>query len=88
MSLERVRCKVRVQTIARNMTTRFSDGKYVPIEVQTITMNPVSAEESEENKAFWEATPSGQFQFGTVNAEAVAMFELGQTYYVDFTPAP
>lgn len=42
---------------------------------------------SEENKAFFSATPLGQISLSTTNPAAAAAFEVGQQYYVDFTPA-
>jgi hypothetical protein len=42
---------------------------------------------SEENKAFFAATPGGQIAFYTVNETALNSFEQGKEYYVDFTPA-
>jgi len=44
---------------------------------------------SPENKIFWKYTPSGEFHFITVNAEAAKMFKFGHEYYVtlkDATP--
>jgi hypothetical protein len=42
---------------------------------------------SDENKAFFRATPSGSIVFQTVNPAAFHQFEVGKEYYVDFTPA-
>ena len=42
---------------------------------------------SEENKSFFEFTPSGLISLGILNEEAFKNFEVGQEYYVDFTPA-
>jgi hypothetical protein len=42
---------------------------------------------SEENKAFWDATPGGQITLTITNPAAKEQFEVGQEYYVDFTPA-
>jgi hypothetical protein len=55
-------------------------------ETKTIKLTPVTSG-SEENKAFYEATPSGSIQLLTLNEEAAKNFELGKSYYVDFTPA-
>lgn len=55
-------------------------------EVQTISLQPVSGD-SAENKLFFAATPTGQIELGTVNADAVKTFDLGAEFYVDFTPA-
>ena len=38
---------------------------------------------SEENKAFFAATPSGSIEVGTMQQ---GLFEVGKEYYVDFTP--
>lgn len=76
-----VRAKFKVQRIERFL---WSKDK----EVQSIVLLPVAggADASEENRAFFAATPTGEIKLGTVNAEAAA-FELGGEYYVDFTPA-
>ena len=42
---------------------------------------------SDENKAFFRWTPSGQISIGCVNEAANQQFEIGKEYYVDFTPA-
>jgi hypothetical protein len=42
---------------------------------------------SEENKAFFKATPSAEMSLATVNEEAAAQFTVGGEFYVDFTPA-
>jgi len=49
-------------------------------------MSPVSGG-SEENKAFWAATPGGRFEFNCVNNKAIEQLEVGKEYYVDFTIA-
>lgn len=55
-------------------------------EIQQITLQPVT-QNSEENKAFYAASPSGQIVLGCANAEAAKQFDLGKEFYVDFTPA-
>lgn len=42
---------------------------------------------SEENKKFFEATPSGHIKLYVVNREALDQFSQGAEYYVDFVPA-
>jgi hypothetical protein len=76
-----VRAKFTVQRVERTLHWDRSKG-----ELQTIVLSPVS-DGSGENKKFFEATPSGEIKLGTVNAEAAAAFELGKSYYVDFTKA-
>jgi hypothetical protein len=42
---------------------------------------------AEENKAFSDATPSGMVQISIANDKpALQQFEVGQAYYIDFTP--
>ena len=41
---------------------------------------------SEENKAFYAATPHGEIELTVVSEAAAATFTPGQAYFVDFTP--
>jgi len=41
---------------------------------------------SEENKRFWNYTPSGTIEMWIDNSEAFNVFEFGE-YYIDFTKA-
>ena len=54
--------------------------------VGTVKLSPVYAPEGSsehpEMKAFYNATPSGQIEFATINERALAEFEVGQDYYV------
>lgn len=76
-----VRAKFTVREIVRTKHWDKSKG-----EIQTIVLNPV-CDGSAENRTFFEATPVGEIKLGTVNETAARQFELGQAYYVDFTPA-
>jgi hypothetical protein len=51
-----------------------------------VTLNPVTGT-SEENKSFFDATPSGEIKFDTVNGDALAEFEPGVEYYVTIEKA-
>jgi hypothetical protein len=42
---------------------------------------------SDENEWFYAATPGGQIDLQVVNPAAAKQFEVGKTYYIDFTPA-
>jgi len=42
---------------------------------------------SDEDKAFFAATPGGRIVLDTVNEAAIAALPLGKAFYVDFTPA-
>jgi hypothetical protein len=58
-----------------------------PVEKRTLNFTPVYSDKpGTENKAFWDATPSGSLQLGVVNPEAWKHFELNKEYYLDFTP--
>lgn len=53
-----------------------------------VTLRAVYSEDPEhENKAFWEATPSGEIEMHITEPDAADFFKLGREYYVDFTPA-
>jgi hypothetical protein len=74
-----VRAKFQVRSIERSKDWQ---GR----EVRTVVLVPV-CEGSEENKQFWEATPSGEIKLGCANLEASSYFDLDQEFYVDFTRA-
>jgi len=40
-----------------------------------------------ENERFTKATPSGQITMSIDNPAALEQFEIGKSYYLDFTPA-
>ncbi len=86
--------KFKVQRIERSIGSKGvvgEDGRttYEPCEMATVVMSPVyhNGDPSHENTKFWQASPSGEIKLGTVNAEAVAQFELGREMYVTFEPA-
>lgn len=51
-----------------------------------ISMSPVYTG-SPENEQFFRYTPSGSFQFGTVNKAAADQIEEGKEYYIDIIQA-
>lgn len=52
-----------------------------------VEMRPVySSDPKHENKAFWDATPSGQLTMA-IKSDAADYFEPGAEYYLDFTKA-
>jgi hypothetical protein len=95
-----IRCKFKVDQINRINSSRSVEvtdpetgkksWKSEPVEMRSVTMSPVYAngDPSHENSKFWNATPSGQLQFNSVNLEAVDALELGAEYYIDIAPAP
>jgi len=74
--------KVRAKFVCTSIT-RTQHWDKLKGELQTIKLTPVTSG-SEENKVFFEATPVGNIELGTVNAEAAKTFELGKSYYIDF----
>lgn len=52
----------------------------------TVTLVPVVSG-SEENKEFWQYTPSGQIEMTIKNEAAEKYFEVGEEYYIDFIKA-
>jgi len=75
---------VRAKFTVSAITTRKhweGDAFIAEIELQTVHGN------SEENKKFFAASPSGQIKLGVLNPDAAKQFTPGQAFYVDFTPA-
>jgi hypothetical protein len=67
----------------------MGEPEYVTIGLPSVRLNPVYAGQnaSEEDKAFWDATPNGSIELTITNPAAAETFELGETYYVDFSRA-
>lgn len=93
----KVRAKFRLNsytTELHNKPGRREDGSpdwqnSTPEEKRTLNFTPVTGngDPEQENTKFWDATPSGSLQLGCVNPEAWEHFEIGKSYYLDFTPA-
>lgn len=79
-----VRAKFRCDAKTERSYSKNADG--TPIIQKDIELNPVMGG-SEENKAFWKASPSGKITLGCANLPAADLFEIGKEYYIDFTPA-
>lgn len=76
-----VRAKFRVTQTVQNA----AHGKHEK-PTHTIRLSPVTSG-SPENEEFYKWTPGGSIELSVVNDETAQQFELGQEYYVDFTPA-
>ena len=50
-----------------------------------VCLLPVYDDGNEDNKAFWEATPSGSAQLQYWGDVGMEQFEIGSYYYIDFT---
>lgn len=70
------RAKFNCQTI-----TQYTGGS------REVTLSAVTSAGSAENESFWNATPSGQVKLTISNPKAQEFFEVGKSYYLDFTEA-
>ena len=71
-----VRAKFTVQSITSHA---YGDAK-------TIKLYAVCADEVPENQRFARYTPNGALEITVDNPSASGQFELGKSYYLDFTP--
>jgi hypothetical protein len=71
---------------AKMVVTEIKKHRYGGKSAHSITLEPVTGNGSDENKRFWEATPTGKVEMCCINEEAAKQFELGQECYVDFIP--
>lgn len=78
--MSNVRAKFKVISITRQ--AGWNGAK----EVHTVKLSPVSSG-SDENKAFYAATPGGSIDLSVVNEEVGREFDIGAEFYVDFTKA-
>ncbi len=70
-----VRAKFKVESVESN----GADGG-------TVKLTPVMSG-SPENESFFKFTPWGSIEIGTINMAALAQFERGAEFYVDFIRA-
>lgn len=77
-----IRAKFKVQSITMQAHWQRDKGL-----IGTVKLQPVSGD-SDENKAFYAATPGGSIDLSTINEDALKQFEIGREFYVDFIPAP
>jgi hypothetical protein len=78
-----VRAKFYVNSVTQSKWGPDQDTMY------TVKLSPVMGSSGpDENKTFWKYTPCGSVELGTINAGAGAGFEIGKSYYLDFSPAP
>lgn len=62
--------------------------KHVPWGGRTAELNPIVAEKdaSEEDKAFFSATPYGKLELTVTKDNLKEYFKLGEDYYITFEP--
>jgi hypothetical protein len=90
-----VRAKFKMHSYTTTMQTQGTGQKneagaaiYKDVEMRTLKFGPVygNGDPNHENTRFWNATPSGSIELGTVNKAAWEQFEIGKEYYIDFSP--
>ncbi|HAM59337.1 MAG TPA: hypothetical protein DCQ64_29590 [Candidatus Rokubacteria bacterium] len=89
------RAKFRVLEKVEKVTYPHVDGRTVPTPRVLVKFWPVTAknqwsssgDESEENRSFWEATPSGEAEL-LVTPEDASNYRIGQTFFVEFRRDP
>ncbi len=74
-----VRAKFKVTAVASDANNPDAGG--------AVRLEPVTGG-SAENEQFFRYTPGGGIDLNTVNSAALAQFQQGEEYYVDFTHVP
>lgn len=76
-----VRAKFRCQSIQHILTNTPGDT------AANLMFQPVYDNGDGTNKDWSKYTPNGKLEMTVTNPDAIAKFELGKAYYLDFTPA-
>jgi hypothetical protein len=77
-----VRAKFKVQSI------QDSTDQAGKVHSRRVLLHPVYSDNPEhENRAFWQATPTGMLDMWITNPAAFEQFEQGAEYYIDFERA-
>jgi hypothetical protein len=77
-----VRLKFTVAEHKSSLTAvRGADGEWKQQRIGTVILRPVTSG-SAENQQFYQWTPSGQIEFGTINEAALDALPLGAEVYV------
>lgn len=67
--------------------TRHHNGHPTADQAATVKLAPVYDDGSGQNKDWSKYTPQGEISMMITNPGAIEQFELGKSYFVDFTPA-
>ncbi len=73
---------VRAKLTLTDIHAPYGDGG-----TKVLKFNAVYDPDTPEDRRFQLATPTGSAELHIDNPAAIARFELGKAYYVDFTPA-
>ena len=79
----KVRAKVQCYSIRESIYDSYKDGKTIRTPSWSYEFKFAGGHESEENSKFWSASPNGSVKLDSVKQN---LFEVGQWYYLDFTP--
>jgi hypothetical protein len=79
MSTPIIRAKFRVHEVTRRA--------YAPLAEQVTLMPVLSTSPDDPNHSWSQATPMGELKLTITNPEAHGKLELGNDYFLDFTPA-
>ena len=81
--------RITTQTRIIDRTKPSTPENIEDAEMRTIIMSPVygKGDPNHENTKFWQASPQGKLELGTINPEAWAHFERNKEYNLTFTPA-
>ncbi len=77
-----VRAKFTVQSVTYRQHWQDKSKRIGSVELSVVSGG------SDEDKAFFAATPGGSIRLETINEAAIDALPLGKAFYVDFTPAP
>lgn len=77
-----VRCKMRVTEVLQG-SSEWGGGGAI-----TFGRIKLAAVMGKENESWSKATPSGTVEMQITNPAAYNQFKAGDTFFVDFTPAP
>ncbi|MFT4097052.1 MAG: hypothetical protein QM651_07995 [Rhodoblastus sp.] len=89
MSDRKMRAKVRVASIIPGPLGEDGKVSYETLQLHGVAKNEAYSEDgSDENNTFAKFSPSVSMAFHIANPALIGAFEIGETFYVDFIPAP
>ncbi len=95
MPQKTVRAKFKLDTVSQSGYVKYTyptdtePAKSEIVKMTTIKASPVYAngDPNHENSKFWNASPSGSLELGSINPDVFAHLDIGQEFYLDITPA-
>ena len=87
--MSKMRAKVRVGSIIPGPLGEDGKPSYETLQLHGVSKNEgYGADGADENNTFAKFSPSVSMAFHIANPALIGAFEVGETFYVDFTPAP